>query len=65
MDTPSLGPTGAPVLLHVNAVADRLGLTPYQVRKLIDAGRLPAELVGKRTYVPAAALDRYVQGLAS
>lgn len=65
MDTNSEVPSAAPVLLHVSAVADRLGLSPYQVRKLIDAGRLPAEPVGQRTYVPVAALDRYIESLAS
>lgn len=48
-------------LVHVNAAADKLGLSPYQVRGLIDAGRLPSEKVGNRTYIPAAALAAYIE----
>lgn len=48
-----------PLLIHIGKAAERLGLSRYQVKKLIDAGQLPSEPVGKRIYIPAAALDKY------
>lgn len=54
-----------PLLIHVNHAAERLGLSAYQVRRLVDDGRLPAEKVGNRTYIPAAALDQYVEAISS
>lgn len=52
------------LLLHINKVADKTGLTPYKVRQLIEAGRLPSEQIGARTYVPVAAVARFIEELS-
>lgn len=48
-----------PLLIHIGRAAERLGLSRYQVKKLVDSGQLPSVLVGTRTYIPASALDEY------
>lgn len=49
-----------PLLLHVRATAEEMGLSPYQVRNLVKAGTLPHERIGNRTYIPASAVREYV-----
>lgn len=51
------------VLIHLNRAADHLGLSPYQVKRLIDEGRLASEKIGARTYIPVAALRDYIDSL--
>lgn len=53
-----------PPLLHIGVVAERLGLSVHQVKHLIDDGRLVAERIGARTYVPTGSLTTYVASLA-
>lgn len=48
-----------PSSLTVAQVAQRLGVHPKTVYRLVEAGRLPAIRVGRLWRVPAGALDRY------
>jgi excisionase family DNA binding protein len=51
---------GEDKLLRVNVAARRLGLSERQVRRLINAGRLPAVRQGERqTRVPAQAVENF------
>lgn len=50
----------APLLTHVNEAAELLGVSPYQVDLLITQGDLPSVRIGERTFVPTAAIHRYV-----
>lgn len=50
----------SPVLLHISVVAERLGLSQYQTRLIVDRGDLASEQIGRRTYIPADAFHRYV-----
>lgn len=54
-----------PLLLHIDQAASRLGLSRYQTRNLIDSGRLAGEKVGGRTYVPAGAVEAYVDSIGA
>lgn len=54
-----------PVLVHITQAGVVLGLSRYQVRGLINEGLLTAVKVGARTYIPAAALSRYIEDVAS
>ena len=53
----------SPPLLHISVAADVLGLSVYQVKHLIDDGRLASEKVGVRTYIPAESLRAYLASL--
>jgi len=68
-NTPDCSPAGeagpGPLLLHIDQAALLLGLSRYQTRNLINAGRLPGEKVGGRTYVPAAAVEEYVASIGA
>lgn len=55
---------GTPPLLHIGVVAEQLGLSVYQVKRLIDDGRLSSERIGARIYVPTESLSLYVASLA-
>lgn len=52
-----------PPLIHIGVVATTLGLSVYQVKRLIGDGRLTSEQVGNRTYVPATSLRDYIESL--
>lgn len=47
-------------LLHASVVRERLGLSEFQLRGLIVRGSLPSLKIGRRTYVPRRAFERYV-----
>lgn len=61
-DTPVVQ-TEQPLLVHISVVAKQLGLSVYQVKRLIEAGRLPSEPVGVRIYIPAEAVREYAAAL--
>lgn len=52
-------------LIHISKVAERLGLSEYQTRGLIESGELQATRVGTRTYVLARAVSEYLERIAS
>jgi len=52
-----------PLLLHISAAAEALGLTIAQVRGLCDEGLLPATTIKRKTYIPAASVGDYVRGI--
>lgn len=47
------------LFVHIAEAARDLSLSEYKVRQLIESGRLPTEAIGKRTYIPAAAVLAY------
>jgi excisionase family DNA binding protein len=49
------------LFVHIAEAARDLGLSELKVRQLIASGRLPVEPIGKRTYIPAAAVKAYKQ----
>jgi hypothetical protein len=53
-----------PLLLSLKLVAERLGLSEWQVRGLIDDGTLPAERIKNRIYVPAGSVVEYVEAIS-
>lgn len=62
-DTPNGG-----ALLHILKVAERLGLSEYQTRGLVERGELVATKIGNRTYIHTDVVDAYearAKGLAS
>lgn len=62
-DTPSSG-----ALLHILKVAERLGLSEYQTRGLVERGELAATKIGNRTYIHIDVIDAYearAKGMAS
>lgn len=52
-----------PALLDVRQVAERLGISPSTVRRLWDAGDLPAVKVRRRRLWAATEVDAYVRRL--
>lgn len=61
--SPRESPQVEPLLLHIKQVAERLGLSVYQVRGLCESGRLPFEKVGRRTYISVEAVQEYLADL--
>lgn len=53
-----------PLLDHVSIAAEKLGLSEYQVRKLVDKGLLPGQKIGGRLYIPAKSIREYVDRIA-
>lgn len=49
------------LFVHIAEAARDLDLSQLKVRQLIVSGRLPVETIGKRTYIPAAAIKAYKQ----
>ena len=52
------------LLLTVGQAASRLNLSERTGWNLVRTGRLPSVKIGKSRRVPAAALERFVEGLA-
>lgn len=56
-------------LIHISKVAERLGLSEFQVRGMVTRGELPSVKIPDnpkgRTYVHADAIARWLDGLAS
>ena len=50
---------GAPGYLSVRAAADRLGLRPRSVRRLIERGRLRSQRLGRMHFLPTAQIEAY------
>ncbi len=56
MDRPSVA------LLDVDAVAERLGVTPRFVRRLVNERRIPFHKIGRYVRFDPADVDRFVEG---
>lgn len=52
-------------LIHIRLVAERLGLSEYQMRGLVERGVLPSTKVGNRTYIPTTAVDAYLESIGA
>lgn len=50
-----------PLALSPERVADKLGLAPGLIRRLIYEGKIPAVQVGRRWIVPVKALERWLE----
>ena len=48
--------------LSVDEVAERLGVHPSFVRRLIEQGRIPAVRLGRRVLVPVEGLQEVLRG---
>lgn len=48
-------------LTSVSYASKRLGVSPFTVRRLIDAGALKAVHVGARVLIPAAEIERVIE----
>lgn len=53
-----------PLLLTIRVAAAQMGLGIYEVRTLIENGRLPAERIGRAYYIPASAVRDFIRGIA-
>lgn len=53
---------GAPGYLPVRAAAERLGLHPRSVRRLIERGRLRSQRLGRMHFLSATQVDAYRRG---
>jgi hypothetical protein len=60
-ETPGTDSPPEPKLAHISDAADRLGLSRWQTRKLIEAGALRAEKIANRTYVAVESINEYVE----
>ena len=58
-----LSETSGPALLHISAVAKRLGLTIRQVKVLCDDRLLAWTVIVNKTYVEASSLSEYIDGI--
>ena len=52
-----------PLLVTIKVAAAQMGLGIYEVRTLIETGKLPAERIGRAWYIPASALRDYVASI--
>lgn len=50
-------------LLHISLVQARLGLSEYQVKGLVERGDLPSTKIGRRTYIPTDAVDKFLENI--
>lgn len=64
MVTVMLTSDSGPLLIHIGVAATRLGLSQYQVRRLVKTDVLPSTTIGNRVYIPETALDEYVGRIA-
>lgn len=55
--------TNAPKLLHISEAADTLGLSIRQVNALVEAKKLPKEVIARKTYIPAESISEYVRSI--
>ena len=53
---------GRPLLLSIKTTAQVLGLSVFQVKKLIDAAELPARSVNGRKYIAHRDVDQFAHG---
>lgn len=51
-----------PLLLSLKTTAQVLGLSVWQVKKLVDLDRLPVTPVNGRKYIPARAVHQFAHG---
>lgn len=51
-----------PVAVNVVTAAKMLGLTPWQVRKLIQDGKLRARTTGKSYIIALSAIEEFLAG---
>ncbi len=58
--TPQIMPTALPQLLSVADVAGTLSVSQKTVRRMLDAGVLPACRVGRLVRIQRAELERYI-----
>lgn len=54
-----------PLLITVQAAADKLSLTPWSVYKLLDEGAIEGKYQGRRRYVLVSSLTEYVDKLSN
>jgi excisionase family DNA binding protein len=54
-----------PLLLTIKVAAAQMGLGTYEVRTLVESGRLPAERIGRAYYIPASAIREYVASIGT
>jgi excisionase family DNA binding protein len=54
-------PAIQPIMLNVEDAARYLGCTPWAIRRMLYAGKLPYKRAGKRNVIPRAALEDYAR----
>lgn len=52
-----------PLLIHIAVAAAVLGLTIRQTRGLCEDGALASTVIKRKTYIPAASVREYVEGI--
>lgn len=52
-----------PMLIKIKDAAVLLGISEWQVRRLIEAGELPSTRISNRLYLPLAAIKGYVDSI--
>jgi excisionase family DNA binding protein len=57
-------PVSQQLLFTIEQAAQLLGATPWAIRRMLYAGKLPYKKVGKRNVIPLTALENFAaQGL--